>query len=801
MRKTFSLPVAASAGGGAPPNNLDNIDYSLRLIKADDHYLSRSSVAGNSQRWTWSGWVKKAVSDDTEYLFTGYQSVSNTGIITCYFGPSGQLRVAGSNSTWFDGEADFRDTAAWYHVVVAVDSTKTDAADQVKVYVNGTEQVATSRTAMTVNQTTGMNMNQGTHYIGSDRTVSHSDLYIADVQMVDGQALSAVYFGFLDSDNVWQPKAFNQSYGTNGYHLDFADVTSVNTYGNDVSGNNNDFTAYNIDSTDVMYDSPVNSTASSNHRGNYCTLNVLNKGSNSTLSAGNLEYNSTGGGPMAVVGTMAVTSGKWYYETICPNAQLGPGYNPSMFSGVVNLDVWDKVFDTDMFATQGNGAYGYAWFNGNKTVNGSYSSFHQGGTAKDTNNNPTVIGVALNLDTGTISIYENGSSLGTIATGVSGMFAPIIDSTSNQSGQQAKVNFGQQGFEYPLSGYAAWSSAGLSTPSIADGSEHINTAIWTGDAASSRAITGLNHGSDFVWIKRRDSSAWHVLTDSVRGPGKLLSSNVSNAQVVDNNTVISFNNDGFTIGNTQNYSINTSQGTFVGWSWKAGGTGSSNTAGTITSTVSANPTSGFSISKFTAPQQGSGTFGHGLNTAPGFVIMKSTASFSYDWRVYLNQIPSSQTLNLNSSALPATENSFNGTAPTSSVVSVGSAYAGAGETIAYNFAEIEGFSKIGTYQGNSSSSVPPFINTGFTPSFIIIKAIGGSAGSWYIYDTGRQDFNHDSSPRLITENSDPENISFTLDIVSNGFKIKTNSSTVNYSLSKYAYIAFAEHPFKTSRAR
>jgi len=335
--------------------------------------------------------------------------------------------------------------------------------------------------------------------------------------------------------------------------------------------------------------------------------------------------------------------------------------------------------------------------------------------------------------------------------------------------------------------------------------DYFTTFLWTGDGSTSpRVHTGVGLQADMMWSKVRSAGHQHNLVDRVRGVNqRLLMPSDSNDEdtTCTHGHFDSLDSDGFTTTNAGgNWNVNASGETYVGWFWKANGSGSSNTDGSITSTVSANTTSGFSIVSYTGTGSNA-TVGHGLGATPKMIIVKNR-SVSGNWRVYHNSIGATKYLNLNTTDSEATNSAqWNNTEPTSNVFSVGASGAtnGSGNSmIAYCFADVQGYSKVGgSYTGNGSSD-GSFIWTGFSPSFVIRKRTD-SADSWQMHDNKRDTFNV-TYHRLLADDSGSEYTSTSnqLDFLSNGFKCRASNGGANGSGGTYIYMAFAENPFVTS---
>jgi len=323
-------------------------------------------------------------------------------------------------------------------------------------------------------------------------------------------------------------------------------------------------------------------------------------------------------------------------------------------------------------------------------------------------------------------------------------------------------------------------------------SSYFNTITYTGTGASN-ARTGVGFKPDWVWIKGRSGATDHGIYDAVRGVQKDLGSNLFTAETNQTQGVTAFGTDGFTVGTLAK--LNTSAATYVAWNWLGANTTVSNTSGTITSTVSANTTSGFSIVTFTY-SSGSPTVGHGLGVAPSMVIVKNRTSTDNNWNTYHKSMGATQAMYLNGTNAATTSSLFwNNTAPTSSVFTVSSNLYSA-DHVAYCFAEVKGFSKFGSYTGNGSTD-GTFVYTGFKPAFIIVKRTT-AGGIWWLTDNKRSPSNVVSLATYVqgTTGDDPGTF---WDMNSNGFKIRDSGTQTNESGTTFIYMAFAENPFVSSK--
>ena len=334
--------------------------------------------------------------------------------------------------------------------------------------------------------------------------------------------------------------------------------------------------------------------------------------------------------------------------------------------------------------------------------------------------------------------------------------------------------------------------------------DYFNTVLYTGNATTPTNITGVGFQPDWVWIKNRDNAEMHILADAVRGANKLLESNTTDAELSDTNYIKAFQSDGFQIGSEGAVNGN-SQG-HVAWNWLASNSTASNTQGDITSTVSANTTSGFSIVSYTGTGS-TGTVGHGLGATPSMIIIKERNN-STSWIVYHHKntsAPATDYLLLNSTqATDDYADYFNDTEPTSSVFTIDTAgdINGSSDTyIAYCFAEKKGFSKFGSYTGNGNAD-GTFVYTGFKPAFVIRKVTSASS-DWLMQDNKRSESGGSNQIRnYLFPNSSQAEVSnqdyFNIDFLSNGFKMRSTDGGANGSGQTYIYMAFAENPFVTS---
>jgi hypothetical protein len=323
-------------------------------------------------------------------------------------------------------------------------------------------------------------------------------------------------------------------------------------------------------------------------------------------------------------------------------------------------------------------------------------------------------------------------------------------------------------------------------------SDYFTPELYVG-TGSSRTISTLNFQPDWVWIKNRDTTDRHSLFDVVRAAPNMLSTNNNDAQSAQASELTAFNTNGFTVNTAT--SVNGSSANYVSWNWKANGAGSSNTDGSITSTVSVNTTSGFSIVKYTGNGLAGATIGHGLGAVPKMTIIKSMTA-GEDWIIPPLNDPTNYIV-LNSTGAEGNGiGPFNNTAATSSVFSVGTWGTTNGNSqtlLAYCFAEKQGFSKISSYIGNGNAD-GTFNYTGFKPAWVMIKNLTSAGSNWRIFDNQRLGYNVNNAT-LYANLTNAEADETSLDLLSNGFKMRGTTNDLNGSGQTYIYMAFAETPF------
>jgi hypothetical protein len=782
--------LIGSSGQGAPA--AAGISRSLRFNSADSASLSRTPAsAGNRRTWTWAGWVKPGGIGTVRQIFTSRPSASPYALFYIY--SDDKIHFSDNALNTHMTAAVYRDPSAWYHIQLAIDTTDATAANRVRLWINGTLQTWGSTTAPTQNADGQINT-AAAHSIGSPQPYANGEYfsgYLADIYLIDGQALDPSSFTETDATTGQLiPKAYTGSYGTNGFHLEFADNSSntATTLGKDTSGNGNNWTPNNLSVTagtgnDSLVDVPTNGAQTDTGvggevRGNYCTWNPLKKVSSATAVNGNLAFTVPNDGGIA--STFAVSSGKWYWEVV-------------LSSGRTILGLATTSWDPAVYPGNTAQGWGYSAFNGNKIHNASSTSYGSSFTTGD------VIGVAFNADAGTLTFYKNGTSQGQAFTGITGsVYQPALGGDGGTTGA-GDANFGQRAFAYTApSGFKALNTANLPAPLVTKPSTVMDVALYTGNG-SARSITGLGFNPDLVWIKSRSAATDHELTDSVRGTTKSLSSNLTAAEATDTGGLTAFNSDGFSLGTDTKYNNNAA--TYVAWAWDAGTTTDpNNTAGSISSQVRANASAGFSVMTYTG-QTAAGTIGHGLGVAPSLIITKARSN-AQSWGVYHKDVGINNYLLLDSTGASTSYSGIWGSsAPTSTVFgvpgNVGLNNNNGWTYVAYCFAPVVGYSSFGSFSGGSNV----FTYTGFRPKWLLIKLASSSGTSWIIYDSVRDSYNV-MGRSLYANLSDSEFDSPPrIDFLSNGFVTRASSPSEPSYSGTVIYASFAETPFNYARAR
>lgn len=781
-------------------------------------YLTRTpSVAGNRRTFTISQWMKFPLNNLNQkfYSTSAGAGTSNRSffwmIAADYLQCGAYYSSGGGWQNYIDTLPLLRDTNNWYHLMCAIDTTQSNASDRIKIWVNGNLQAIRNSAYPTqnfeydVNHTTQQWIGSAGGSGGNSQS-EYVNAYMNDFFLIDGLALTPSTFGKNDSrrNNQWVPKhptaiisAINIAggFGNNGVYLPLNDSTNI---GKDMSGNSRNWTPTNFSNADVVKDNVHN---------NFCTLNILSRESSPQAFGSNGGLSITGGNDC--FGTLAFSSGKWYFESKRTN-------NTESFH-IGWIDATDSIKSTNPWQTQACVAMwrndGYFSYNANSVGD-------NGGILID---NGSIIGCAIDHDNKIATFYKDGTLIKTInySSYPAASFTAITPWIRNNDNVTGEYNFGQgfhswvtnsytdangKGkFQYqPPSGFLALCEDNLTDPTnlaAKSPSSYFKAFTFTGNSSNGNVITGLPFKADLLWFKNRTLTDYPNIFDSVRGAPYRIFPNDNQVENNSTTTLVSFNSNGFTL----NSNTNVNGTSMIAYCWKASNTTVSNTNGSVTSTVSVSTDAGFSIVKYnTGSNSGVYTVGHGLNKAPEFILLKGGYdSNTYNWECYHTSI--GPTVRLKPNSLDGQESQqgpWNNTTPTSTIFTqnnLSNSWYGANKNcIAYCWTSIEGFSRFGKYIGTGSTD-GPFVYTGFKPAFVIIKRVDSGSTDWCLLDSTRNTYNVVSNQirnQAIAEDTGGEFVDF----YSNGFKPRNNASDKNASGGTYVYAAWAESPFDFSNA-
>ena len=593
------------------------------------------------------------------------------------------------------------------------------------------------------------------------------------------------------------------------------------SFGTDSSGNGNTFTVTNLVATDQMVDSPTN---------NFATLNSLVYepvyANDPTYSEGNLKASVDSASYTCSPQGSIFAGGKWYCEILAGSNVIHTPY-PYPLIGVFPSD-----FSLDTVARVDQGDAGTYWYmsDGEKMGDGgSAVSYGNSWTTGD------IVSIAVDMDNGgNVYFAKNGTwqdsgdptsgatATGAAFTGLAGSaYAPVIQMYGAGSASEIIANFGSdssfagektaQGntdsngvgdFYYePPTDYLALCTSNLSAPEIKLPGDYFETVLYTGTGVSPNVIS-TSFQSDLAWIKQRNAVDNHTLYDAIRGGTNAVRSSSDAAEGSFGDTVLTFNSDNISMAGTGGNNV--SGETSVIWNWLAATTFDPKTDGDISAASGqSNATAGFSIVKYTG-ESGTPTVGHGLGVTPDLIIIKQlTSGYTYEWNVASLQIGSgAKRLVLNTDAAQATGSGLDSPYIGSSVFTLSDGTSrtndGSSDYIAYCFASIEGYSKVGKYTGNGNAD-GAFVYLGFRPAFTMLKRID-SADDWFIEDNKRNTYNVVDNV-LYPDLTNAEYSEDHMDYVSNGMKFRLNNANWNASGGTYLYLAFAESPFKYANAR
>jgi hypothetical protein len=833
--------AAASAGG-------DFYSYQIANSARFDgsaSYLNKTwgSAPSSTTQVALSVWLKKSFTGNVNPVAI-FTAIGNTG--SFYFNNDDAIAdnlayyMGGGGVNGYTTNIRYRDPSAWFHFVAIINSAASNDYDRLKIYING-ELIALNGGEWTQNagypnsNTPDAGKNGVANYIGRYGSATrYWDGYMADFIQIDG---AAAISDFGETKNgVWIPKdPSGLTFGNNGFHLDFASSSDM---GNDVSGNNNDWTANSISAHDQMIDTP---TFNSDNGGNFATYDPLSNGSYSNLSEGNLKVaGNTSADACWTNGNFGMLSGKWYWEHKIGNQYAyGPTFGLAL-NGTKKLSTTTGQFYAITWQSSSSQMYapsnsttdfgmGTVTLNNTGVTNTStddYTSFYldcdnrklwialngtipnSGDPANGTNPQvswtetplfPFMFGVQTLASPQAIAHLNTGSN-------------PSFNGEDGSPGTETDDN-GYGLFKYaPPTGFLALCQANLVLGDAINPSETsddypqktFGAKTYTG-TGSSNSITGLGFKPDWVWIKKRNGTTNHSLFDSSRGTTKYMASNSSGDEGTDSATLNAFGSDGFTV--VSDTKVNASSDTYISWNWRAnGGTTSTNTSGSVNSTVQTDPSGAFSIVTW-AGSGGAATIGHGLSGKPSFMVAKSRTSGAtvMDWIVFhQNMNDGSYPVNnsrmyWNSTGGYSTGSLWANDNNTASVFGVESNISNSSKDyVAYCFTDVEGYCKASFYIGNGDTN-GTFVYLGFRPAWIMIKGLASGAG-WNLHDNATSP-NNVASTALQANTTGTELSNYNIDMLSNGFKIRDSDGDLGTNNNKYIYLAMAKNPFKYATAR
>jgi len=779
-------------GNGDRIKNLTNKSFTT------EGWIYPENDGGGSYDCIWSAGVAQQI----------YWDYGNSRIIVYYHDGSGYA---------FNGTASTGNVKAgqWCHFAVVRNGTS------MTIYTHGVGgTAATSSASITSNLTDNAylgsykgeaaaqfkgNIYGVRHTIGTARYTSNftpptSDL-TNDITFDDSTDEGVGFLQTTNSNSTVTDSALSATVTKYGSWTADLSSPTLDYIGTDKSGQGNDWLVANLDNSDVLLDTPTN---------NFPILNTRIPQNDNVITEAGLKIGSTTqtwGAPA----TMAASSGKWYFEC------------KAVFS---SGGIYLNIVDANSFTDYNDSTYNSGW-------RAEYAVMYEGGGGDIYNNNSEtqsnvgtwsngdIIACRLNLDDGNVTYYKNNSVMGsaeTLNTAASGTWCIML---TGHNYNDLHANFGQNGtfngaetaggnadangygnFKYAVpTGYLAMCSQNLPDPAVKKSTDHFNSVLYAGNS-SSQNITGVGFQPDLVWLKNRNEAGGyhHLVYDALRG--------VNNALIINDNSVQSdrtgdgvsaFLADGFTLpgGGWES----NAGGNYVAYNWKANGTGSSNSDGSVTVTTSANATAGFSMIYHASEGYFGGTYGHGLGKKPAFIITRDVdnANNWYVWHESFTNPTYHYLSGLNTTAAVATSsaNEYN---PTSTLVMTDQGLNRKG--ITYVWAEIEGFSKFTSYKGNASAN-GPFVYCGFRPAWILVKNISVTE-NWELYDIARDPVNptdHGLRPDTSDAEYDQSSNNRSFNLYANGFQVRGTNSGINGSGNTLLVAAFAEAPLKYANAR
>ena len=824
---------ASAAAGSAVSFDSSLIGNSVQLDGSAD-FLKRDVDGGGTPNFDsekcimacWFQITKIPLSGNMGLMFLGEETASDggnqSGLFFSYDDSTLEMDlyfyVNGNRAT---PSMPFRDTA-WYHVLASIDLGES-STDKGKLFVNGIE-ITDYASGQDGRSSFGSGFtNKATQQVGAFAGTAFFNGHIAQAIMLDGKSFqdssdSLSITDFLDSftfgtsGSQFVPKsdadiaALASSAGGNSFCLDFSDSTGTDgaNLGNDIGSGSKDLTTQSLSATSKSTNSPSKS---------YSVFSPFASGDQSGIGTFTLSNHNR---------TVAISNSNTWLKTTMPFVMIGDNIIRAQFTlstvgnGAVGIQGSFKTNGT--YHTAGAAYSGRAAGRGEVLLQADGKALVDGNFASSSYtsalSNGDVVDVIVNLDAGAVYFALNGTLGGsatqseieagttTNAAAADGGFVRRIAgevfnfavAQTNPSGTTITYNSGQTSFSNSYSSITSlvdFSSASLTAPSF-QGADFFNVVKYAG-TGSSKGVTGTGFRPDLVWIKNRDANDSHVLYDAVRGVEKQIVPNSTDNESSEDQGLTAFGSDGFTIGTSD--SINTNTENFIAWQWKANNTsGSSNSNGSLTTTVASSSAGNFSIVKWQQSDPAAAkTLGHGLSAAPELIIVKNLSDDSTNWVVYSEAAGNTNFMYLNTDAAAASSTTYwQDTTPNSTVFSVSNNNESAGSAgdnmIAYCFKSVNGVCKIGTFEGNGDSN-GAYVSLGFLSNFILFKSID-STSDWQIFDSKRAGHNEKNNELQANDNAVEDTSTDYIDILADGFKVRT---TADPNVAEtYIYLAMAD---------
>ena len=819
--------VAGAAGQSGAAFDTTLIGNSVWLDGSADYLSKTPSSTGNQKRFTFAFWIQRhKFTEVAPGIYSAGDGTQNNdfNIYWNNSGGGGQAgdtlcvsQINGGGVGWRIYTSQLFRDIGWYHFIISIDTAESTASDRVKIYLNGDEITSFASASYPslnadvdyVNDSANeqrIGRNQGSNYIKGSlsqylfldgNSIQNGDVAVTDILDVFTLGTNGSEFTPKSDADI---AALATTAGGNSFCLDFANSADL---GNDISSNANDFTPNSMSSANQTTNTPSLV---------FPTFSALNISSLTSLSEGNLKAVGSGSEVSGVWATRPISAGETIYFEGTWSSTSAWGY-----FGVSSKSYHNEV-TTTFNADSSTHIFQLTPTASNRGVASAGSALFTGKTAWTTTD---TYQIAIDIDNGKLwfgvndSWYDSGGTTtgdpaaGTNPTVTFTAGTPMFVVAQSGAASSINVNFGQDSqnvstgntdengygdFEYaPPSGFLAFCSANLTAPDY-QGIDYFNATLYTGDGTAigsgGKAVTGVGFQPDFTWIKNRDAADSHILTDVVRGVTKYISSDSTAAEVTNTESLSTFDTDGFTVGNLA--AVNTNTEDYVSWNWLAGGTGSSNTDGSITSTVTVADAGHFSIGTYTGTGA-AGTVGHGLTGAAEWYAVKNLTDVTA-WLVGSAFINGDQFLELQSTKAVTTNADKFSNYASATVLNIGNnnEVNGLSDSMSFMaFQSVPGVCKVGSYIGNGNAD-GPYISVGFSPKWVMVKPVN-AVNPWTITDTSRDPIN--ATTRRLHPNLNQAEAADSItcgDILADGFKLRATHGNVNQSGITYVYLAMAD---------